>query len=60
MQATRTTAEVCRERAAECRQMARVASQPSHEIMLNHMAETWERIALDVENNNGDSQTPPP
>jgi hypothetical protein len=47
------TVETCRERAAECRRMAKVAPFASHRIMLLHMAETWERIARDVENANG-------
>jgi hypothetical protein len=29
----------------ECREMAARAKQPEHRIMLEHMAETWDRIA---------------
>ena len=35
----------CHEKATECRSMADNHHEPSHKIMLRHMAETWERIA---------------
>jgi hypothetical protein len=38
-------AETCRQKAAECRLMARRDRNLEHRIMLEHMAETWERIA---------------
>jgi hypothetical protein len=41
----RLTAEECRDRADECREEAIMADNPEHRIMLQHMAETWERIA---------------
>ena len=44
-QPTRLDEKVCRAKAAECRLLAAQASEPSHQVMLLHMAETWERIA---------------
>jgi hypothetical protein len=44
----RLTPEQARQRAAECRLLAKHAIQPSHRIILDHMAETWERIAGEV------------
>jgi hypothetical protein len=41
--------EVCFEKAAECRSLAGSARKQEHRIMLEHMAETWERIAADIE-----------
>jgi hypothetical protein len=32
-------------KAEECREMAKVAHDQSHRIMLNSIAQTWERIA---------------
>jgi len=40
--------EICRERASDCREMANLAGKPEHRIMLQHMAETWDRIAADM------------
>jgi hypothetical protein len=51
----RMTAEECRSKAADCREMARVAFKPEHKIMLQHVAETWDRIATDVDNQKRDS-----
>ena len=42
-------AETCREKAAECRALAQADKNQSHRVMLIHMAETWERIALTYE-----------
>lgn len=42
------SAEECRAKAEDCREMARVAIRQEHRNMLTHMAETWERIAADV------------
>ena len=42
------TAE-CKERAAECRRMAEVASTPSAKAMLTDIAWTWERLAIEAE-----------
>jgi hypothetical protein len=44
----RLTVEECHAKVAECRDMARRARDPSHRIMLEHMAETWERICEDL------------
>jgi len=53
---TRLTAAEARAKASECREMAGHASKPAHRTMLNHMAETWDRIADDADHvgrNNG-------
>ena len=44
----RLDAKVCREQAAACRVVARKTMTPSHRIMLEHIAETWLRIAADI------------
>jgi hypothetical protein len=44
------TAAQAREKVIECMDLAAIAREPSHRIMLRHIAETWERIALDMEN----------
>ena len=44
----RLTPDQCRAKATECLEMAAFARDTSHKIMLQHMAETWERIANDV------------
>lgn len=44
----RLSAEECRAKAEECREIARAATREEHRTMLQHMAETWERIATDV------------
>jgi hypothetical protein len=41
----RLNADECRKKAEECRTLARAARNPAQKIMLEHMAETWERIA---------------
>ena len=43
-----TVAEA-REKVAECMQLAAMARRTSNQIMLQHIAETWERIAKDIE-----------
>ncbi len=35
-------------KAFECREMAKRAITPEHRAMLEHMAETWNRIAEDI------------
>jgi len=35
---------LCKAKAAECRDLAREADQESHRVMLEHVANTWERI----------------
>ena len=49
----RLTPEQCREKAEECLEMARVATKPEHTVMLEHMAETWNRIAKETGAGNG-------
>jgi len=39
------SAEFCRDRAKECLSLAQQAKEQSHRIMLEHIAETWYRIA---------------
>jgi hypothetical protein len=38
-----------RKRAEECIEIARTARTPSQRTMLLHIADTWERLARDVE-----------
>jgi hypothetical protein len=38
-------AEQCRLKAEECRALARTSNDPHRRTMLEHMAETWERLA---------------
>jgi hypothetical protein len=40
----RLTAEEARAKAIECREMATRAIKSEHRTMLEHIAETWERI----------------
>jgi hypothetical protein len=42
-------AEACWAKAAECREQATALRNPSQRIMLEHMAETWERLAKTYE-----------
>jgi hypothetical protein len=37
--------EECLAKASECRDLARVVVQKRHRIMLEHIADTWERMA---------------
>jgi hypothetical protein len=46
----RLTAAEAHAKADECREMARRDQSSEHKIMLEHMAQTWERIARDVQN----------
>jgi hypothetical protein len=39
----------CKERAAECRQMAEDAPNTRVQAILNDMARTWDRLALEAE-----------
>jgi hypothetical protein len=34
-----------------CREMAQAAIKPEHRTMLEHMAETWQRICEDLSKN---------
>ena len=47
-------AETCRAKSAECRELAERTKKASDRIMLEHMAETWERLAKTHENGKGD------
>jgi hypothetical protein len=49
----RLTNNQCLAKAKECREMARSSANASHRTMLEHMAETWERIAGEVTHTNG-------
>ena len=40
------TSRECRERAAECREMAERALNPHVRAVLNDMARSWERLAI--------------
>ena len=48
----RLTAEEVKFKALECREIAEHSTLDSHRIMLEHMAETWERIAQDIDKHN--------
>ena len=48
----RLTAEEAKFKALECCEIAKHSAFDSHRIMLEHMAETWERIAQDIDSNN--------
>ena len=39
------TLEEAKFKALECREFAKRATDPSHVVMLDHMADTWNRIA---------------
>ena len=49
----RLTADACRQQAVNCRVVARDTMTASHRIMLEHIADTWERIAVDIDNRSG-------
>ena len=42
------TPEECHAKVAECRAMAKRVLDPKHRVMLEHMAETWERICEEL------------
>jgi hypothetical protein len=42
----RLTAADARDKASECRDMARRALKPEHRVLLEDMAESWERLAI--------------
>ena len=44
----RLSADDCQKKADDCRALAKNAIDPTHKIMLGHMAETWDRIAADM------------
>ena len=43
------TAEQCRQQAMECRALAAQTMSTPHRIMLDHIAQTWLRIAAEIE-----------
>jgi hypothetical protein len=46
----RLTVDDARNKGSECRDMAKRVAKSEHRVMLEHMAETWERIALNLSN----------
>jgi hypothetical protein len=42
------TSDQAREKAAESLELAKYARDTFHQILLQHIAETWERIARDI------------
>jgi hypothetical protein len=42
-------AQEARAKAAECRDQAKRSKRRDHHIMLEHMAQTWDRIAKSME-----------
>ena len=42
------SADACREQATNCRKVAEQVMTEAHRIMLEHIAETWDRIAADI------------
>jgi len=42
------TSEACHEQAANCRKTAEKTMTPAHQVMLEHIADTWDRIAADI------------
>jgi hypothetical protein len=47
------TVEEAKTKARECREMAKRSALDSHRIMLEHMAETWDRIVGEMPHANG-------
>jgi hypothetical protein len=47
------TREEAKFKAFECRELAKRATIESHRTMLDHMAETWDRIASEISQPNG-------
>jgi len=46
---TRVDAEEARARAAECREEAKRSPKREHKIIMEHVAQTWDRIAKSLE-----------
>ena len=42
-------AAACRQQAENCRVLAEKVMTPAHRIMLEHIADTWLRIATDID-----------
>jgi hypothetical protein len=47
--------EACRQQAENCRVLAEKVMTPAHRIMLEHIADTWLRIANDIEGHKQDA-----
>jgi len=45
----RLTANACRNQAVNCRHAAKDTMTAAHRVMLEHIADTWERIASDID-----------
>ena len=43
------SAKNCRQQATNCRKLAEQVMTPAHRIMLEHIADTWDRIAGDID-----------
>ena len=52
----RLSAEEARTKAAQCREEAKRTGIPQHKVMLEHMAQTWERMAKSIEGVDGDGR----
>jgi hypothetical protein len=52
METSDLTAKSTREQAASCRRLAEKVMTPAHRVMLEHIADTWDRIGADIDNNN--------
>lgn len=50
---TRMTTADARAKADECRELARQAKVYAHRVMLEHMADTWQRIADNMQTDSG-------
>jgi hypothetical protein len=50
MSAIPLSPEECATKAAECRAMSQRAVLEAHRIMLEHVAETWDRIGAEIKN----------
>jgi transposase len=48
----------CIVQADDCRRIAGIASAVEHRIMLHHMADTWDRIARDIDSRLESAVTP--
>ncbi|HYI30203.1 MAG TPA: hypothetical protein VD863_20375 [Bradyrhizobium sp.] len=44
----RLNAEQCLVKESECQELSKLAHDPSHRVMLQHIAETWRRIAQEI------------
>ena len=42
--------EQCDSQAQRCRDLAKQVTRPPHRVMLEHIADTWDRIASDIRN----------